>query len=72
MSKTVDARGLSCPQPVLMTLDEIKAGETNEIDVLVDTDTSKENVARAARSQGWTVTDTAEDNGGYKLTIKKE
>jgi TusA-related sulfurtransferase len=72
MSKTVDARGLSCPQPVLMTLDEIKAGETNEIEVLVDTDTSKENVARAAQSQGWTVTDTAEDNGGYKLTIKKE
>jgi tRNA 2-thiouridine synthesizing protein A len=72
MSKTVDARGLSCPQPVLMTLDEIKAGETNEIDVLVDTDTSKENVARAAQSQGWTITDAAEDNGGYKLTIKKE
>jgi tRNA 2-thiouridine synthesizing protein A len=72
MSKTVDARGLSCPQPVLMTLDEIKAGETDEIEVLVDTDTSKENVARAAQSQGWTVTDTAEDNGGYKLTIKKE
>jgi len=72
MSKTVDARGLSCPQPVLMTLDEIKAGETNKIEVLVDTDTSKENVARAAQSQGWTVTDTAEDNGGYKLTIKKE
>jgi tRNA 2-thiouridine synthesizing protein A len=71
MSKTVDARGLSCPQPVLMTLGEIKAGQTNEIEVLVDTDTSKENVARAAQSQGWTVTDTAEDNGGYKLTIKK-
>jgi len=72
MSKTVDARGLSCPQPVLITLDEIKAGETNKIEVLVDTDTSKENVARAAQSQGWTVTDTAEDNGSYKLTIKKE
>jgi tRNA 2-thiouridine synthesizing protein A len=72
MSKTVDARGLSCPQPVLMTLDEIKAGETDEIEVLVDTDTSKENVARAAQSQGWTVTGTAEDNGVYKLTIKKE
>jgi tRNA 2-thiouridine synthesizing protein A len=72
MSKTVDARGLSCPEPVLMTLDEIKTGETNEIEILVDTDTSKENVARAAQSQGWTVADAAEDNGGYKITIKNE
>jgi tRNA 2-thiouridine synthesizing protein A len=72
MSKTVDARGLSCPEPVLMTLDEIKAGETNEIEVLVDTDTSKENVARAAQSQGWTVTGMSEDYGGCKLTIKKK
>jgi TusA-related sulfurtransferase len=51
MSKLVDARGLSCPQPVLMTLNEIKKGSDNEIVVLVDTDTSKENVSRAAVSQ---------------------
>jgi tRNA 2-thiouridine synthesizing protein A len=26
MTKTIDARGLSCPQPVMMTLEAIKAG----------------------------------------------
>ena len=36
MTKTIDARGLSCPQPVLMTLDEIKAGKADEIIVRVD------------------------------------
>ena len=48
MAATVDARGLSCPQPVIMTLDEIKKGNEKDIIVLVDTDTSKENVTRAA------------------------
>jgi TusA-related sulfurtransferase len=42
MSNIVDARGLSCPQPVIMTLDQIKKMEKGEIEVLVDTDTSKE------------------------------
>ncbi|MBC8199274.1 MAG: sulfurtransferase TusA family protein [Desulfobacteraceae bacterium] len=71
MSTTVDARGLSCPQPVLMTLDEIKKGSDMEIIVLVDSDTSKENVSRAAQSQGWEIADVQETEGGYQLTIKK-
>lgn len=72
MSNIVDARGLSCPQPVLMTLDAIKKGEAAELTVMVDTDTSKENVSRAAESQGWTVTDVSEDSGDYTVTIKKD
>ena len=64
MNTTVDARGLSCPQPVLMTLDKIKKTSGGEIDVLVDTDTSKENVSRAVESQGWKVKDTQEEGEG--------
>jgi len=72
MNTKIDARGLSCPQPVLMTLDEIKAGKTSEIEILVDTDTSKENVSRAATSQGWEVTDVSEECSEYKITIRKK
>ena len=72
MSTTVDARGLSCPQPVLMTMDEIKASGSGEITILVDTDTSKENVSRAAASQGWQVQDVQEEGEGYRISIKKE
>jgi len=71
MSTTVDARGLSCPQPVLMTLDEIKKIDKGEIEVLVDTDTSKENVSRAAESKGWQVKDIQEEGEGYKIIINK-
>jgi len=71
MSKTVDARGLSCPQPVLMTLDEIKTGGADEIIVLVDSDASKENVSRAAENKGWKVASITEDASEYHITIKK-
>ena len=72
MSVIVDAGGLSCPQPVLLTLDKIKEMGKGEIIIKVDTDTSKENVSRAAQSQGWDVADIQENETGYTLTIKKE
>jgi tRNA 2-thiouridine synthesizing protein A len=72
MSSTVNARGFSCPQPVLMTLDEIKKVDKGEIVILVDTDTSKENVSRAARSQGWQVKEIQPEGEGYRIVIAKE
>ena len=72
MNSTVDARGLSCPQPVLMTMDEIKKVDKGKIEVLVDTDTSKENVSRAAQSKGWQVKDVQEKGEGYKIIIINE
>ena len=72
MSTIVDARGLSCPQPVLMTLEEIKKLNKGEIEILVDTDTSKENVSRAAESQKWQVKEIQEEGEGYRIKIKKE
>jgi tRNA 2-thiouridine synthesizing protein A len=72
MSSVVDARGLSCPQPVLMTMDEINTLKKGQIIILVDTDTSKENVSRAAKTQGWQVTEVLEEGTGYRITISKE
>jgi TusA-related sulfurtransferase len=71
MAATVDARGLSCPQPVLLTLDEIGADKASEIVVLVDNDASKENVARAAKGKGWAVEEIREEGGDYRITIRK-
>ncbi|MBM4276748.1 MAG: preprotein translocase subunit TatB [Deltaproteobacteria bacterium] len=71
MSKIIDARGLSCPQPVLLALNEIKKINKGEIVILVDTDTSKENVSRAATTQGWDVKSIESEGIGYRLTISK-
>lgn len=72
MSKIVDARGLSCPQPVLLTLNEIKKTNKGEIIILVDTDTSKENVSRATTTQGWQVKSVESEGIGYRITVSKE
>jgi tRNA 2-thiouridine synthesizing protein A len=71
MAAFVDARGLSCPQPVILTLNEIKSGQDKEIIVLVDTDTSKENVLRAAESKGCRVDAVAGEREGYRIMISK-
>jgi tRNA 2-thiouridine synthesizing protein A len=71
MTNLVDARGLSCPQPVLLTLEKIKSLGQGELLVLVDTDTSKENVIRAAASLGWQVKSVDTEGLEYKLTLAK-
>lgn len=71
MSKIVDAKGLSCPQPVILALNAIKKAVDDELIILVDTDASKENVNRAAKAQGWETTDIKQENDGYKITLRK-
>ena len=65
--KTVDARGLSCPQPVLMTKNAL-ASKENSYEVLVDNSTAKENVTRLATNSGYKVA-VAEKDGDYVLTL---
>jgi len=67
MANTVDARGLSCPQPVILTRNAIRAGDF-PIEVLVETVTSRENVKRAAEKAGCAV-QVEEMGGEFKLTL---
>ena len=69
MASMVDARGLSCPQPVILTRNAIKASDF-PIEVLVETVTSRENVKRAAEKAGCTV-QVEEMGDGFKLTLTK-
>jgi len=71
MSKTIDASGLSCPQPVLMTLDAIKSGNDAELEVIVDNVASRENVVRAAESKGWNVFDIKDNDDNTHIFIRK-
>jgi TusA-related sulfurtransferase len=54
-----------------MTLEAIKKGSPHDLIVLVDTDTSRENVMRAAQSQGYTVQEVAPEGEGYRIHIVK-
>ena len=67
--KTIDARGLSCPEPVIMTRKAISSGEQS-YEVLVDNPASRENVTRYAEHQGYSVSVTEQD-GEYTLSLRK-
>ena len=67
--KTIDARGLSCPEPVIMAKEALTSGDS-EYEILVDSVAPRENVTRFAQHQGYKVTVTEQD-GEYRLHLKK-
>jgi TusA-related sulfurtransferase len=72
MPNEVDARGLSCPQPVLLTLQVIQSSDGKEdISVLVDNQASFENVSRAAIANGWMVAAADQNSDEYRITLHK-
>ena len=64
----IDARGYSCPVPVVKTKQamDINPGET--LTVWVETAVSKENVARLAASRGYSIKED-EISGEYRLML---
>lgn len=45
----VDARGLSCPEPMLMATDAVRASGGEEVRVLVSSATARDNVRGVAK-----------------------
>ncbi|MDO9558480.1 MAG: sulfurtransferase TusA family protein [Syntrophales bacterium] len=50
-TKRIDARGLSCPQPVVLVDRAVQEGNT-DLEILVDNEVSRENVLRMAARRG--------------------
>lgn len=67
--KVLDARGLSCPEPVIIMRKAMMSKDT-EYEIVVDNVVSRENVNRFAEHQGYKVT-VSENNGEYTLSIRK-
>ena len=65
----MDARGESCPIPVLMVQKAMKSGD-KAYEVMVDSVTPCENVKRFAESQGYSVSIT-ETDGEFLLKLTK-
>ncbi len=66
----IDARGLSCPMPVVMVQREVKKNAPAELTVSVDSMVCVENIKRYAALQGYEVSVEKQD-GDFVLTLKK-
>ena len=67
----IDARGQSCPIPVVMVQEAVKKENYPEkLQVMVDARVCVENITRYADSQGYKV-DVKEEGGDFTLTLSK-
>lgn len=69
MSKIVDARGRSCPEPVIMTKEALES-EHDGIKVLVDTNVAVENITRFAEGKGFKV-EIKENDEDFEISINR-
>ncbi|MGD9083088.1 MAG: sulfurtransferase-like selenium metabolism protein YedF [Desulfobacterales bacterium] len=69
--KEIDARGLSCPAPVLQTKAAVEEVNPDVIKVIVDNEASKQNVCRFLESQHFD-TDVQKDGNDFYVTGKRE
>jgi len=67
----VDARGLSCPEPAMMTREAIMKAKQGTVIVLTDSVTSRNNSSRTAQLAGWTVEVEEEPDGAFRLVMTK-
>lgn len=69
MTRFVDARGLTCPQPVVLTSKAIAQGDA--VTTVVDNAAAVENVTRLARSKGYAV-EVDKRADGFYLMLRKQ
>ena len=66
----VDARGYSCPIPVVMVQRAVKESNPDTLTVLVDEQVCVENVTRFANASGYKVT-VSRDGDDFRMELTK-
>lgn len=66
--KEVDARGLSCPEPLMLTADALKNAD-GAVKILVTEPHQKMNVEKFAKDRGKTAVSTEKD-GYFEVVIE--
>ncbi len=67
--KLVDARGLSCPQPILLTKKALQLFPEG-VEILVDSNIAKGNIERFAKNSGYKV-EVREDDETFRLFLRR-
>lgn len=71
MQRTVDARGMACPQPVICAKKALAEEGVQLVTVIVDNDVARDNVAKLAKSLGYEI-NVQKQGEDYVLEIIKE
>lgn len=71
MKKTVDARGLACPEPVIMTRNALDSHDVKEVLAIVDNQAALENISRMVKTLNMESM-IEEQDGSFYINIVKE
>ena len=55
VAERVDVRGLSCPQPLVLTQRKMKELNAGTFEVIGDSATARDNIYRLAHEKGWII-----------------
>lgn len=69
--KTLDVRGLSCPEPAMLTREALIELGKGTLIVLADSATSRNNIERTGKLAGWNVEITQDDEQTYRIKLTK-
>jgi len=71
MKQTIDARGLNCPEPVILTKKALDSQDVSEVLAIVDNRTALENISRLIKTMNLGSM-VEEQDGLYYINITKE
>lgn len=72
MMKEIDARGLECPKPVILTKKELDNIEEGKVKTTVDNEVARENLIKLAKSQNADFEVEELEGGLFAVTIEKK
>lgn len=71
MRKQIDARGLACPKPVILTKKELDNTKEGIITTIVDNEVAKENVSKLVEGMGYKFQVNQSEDKAYYIHIYK-
>ncbi|RVU55499.1 sulfurtransferase-like selenium metabolism protein YedF [Anaerosphaera multitolerans] len=69
--KIIDARGLACPRPVILSKKAIRDENLTELLVKVDNEIATQNLSKMGTQLGFTAKVEKESEGNYEVTLSK-
>jgi len=70
MAKIIDAKGLACPQPVLLTKKALE--QENTVTVIVDNEPAVANITRLGKTMGCTLQTEKKEDGTFQIYLFRE
>ena len=70
MKEIIDAKGLSCPQPVILTKKALE--QQDKVTVIVDNEPAVENIRRMGTKMGCTFRTDKKDDGTFHIHLSRE